>query len=160
MQGTDELICSLDEAKLAVSKLTAVLGTAVEKLQGQEQGTKPLPEVPRKPATVSQFLSQLGVSPHFKGYQYTAKAIELVLEKPEIFHGGVTKMLYPAIASKFPEATPSRVERNIRHAAEVLFLEGNKTEDLKKLFPRYAEKGKPANAEFIATLAEFLRNAS
>ena len=68
----------------------------------------------------------------------------------------ITKFLYPAIAKKF-DTTPSRVERAIRHAIEVVFNRG----DLELLLQYFGysinpQKGKATNSEFIATIVDKL----
>lgn len=67
--------------------------------------------------TITKTLHELGVPSHIKGYQYIREGIAIIYDHPEVI-GGITKELYPKIASKF-STTVSRVERAIRHAIEV-----------------------------------------
>ena len=66
--------------------------------------------------TVTEILHQIGVPAHIKGYQYLREAILMAMEDPEYINA-VTKRLYPDIAQR-DNATPSRVERAIRHAID------------------------------------------
>ena len=65
-------------------------------------------------AKIHKLLYEWGVQPHLVGFDYLAKAVELVLEDPKRLHL-ITKDLYPSIAKAFG-STSSRVERGIRHA--------------------------------------------
>ena len=69
----------------------------------------------------------------------------------------ITKSLYPKIAFKY-STTPSRVERAIRHAIEVAWGRGQQ-EAVENIFGYTisASKGKPTNSEFIAMIADKLR---
>ena len=68
----------------------------------------------------------------------------------------ITKRLYPEVAKKF-NSTASRVERAIRHAVETGWNRGN-AELQERIFGFTidAERGKPTNSEFIATVADWL----
>ena len=78
------------------------------------------------------------------------------LEDPEYINA-VTKRLYPDIAQK-DNATPSRVERAIRHAIEVAWDRGD-VEILNSYFGYTIHnlRGKPTNSEFIAMIADKMR---
>ncbi len=101
-------------------------------------------------------LRDLGVPANVSGYYYLKEAIGLVLGEPELLRY-ITKGLYPSIAKEY-ETTTIRVERAIRHAIELTFDRSNPN-DLKAYFGNsYSPlKGKPTNSEFIATLAELVR---
>ncbi len=105
---------------------------------------------------VTDYILDLGIPAHIKGYYYIRSAIIMSIENPEVMHA-VTKILYPAIAKKF-QTTPSRVERAIRHAIEVSWERGD-IEKLQSVFGYTVSvnKGKPTNSEFIALLADKLR---
>ena len=66
-------------------------------------------------------------------------------------------MLYPEVAKNFG-ATPSRVERAIRHAIEVAWDRGD-LDTLQRFFGYTVSntKGKPTNSEFIALIADKLQ---
>ena len=105
--------------------------------------------------SISKMLHELGMPSHIKGYQYIREAISMVYNNPEIV-GGITKELYPELASKF-DTTVSRVERAIRHAIEVAWNRGQ-IEMHDKIFGYTvnSNKGKPTNSEFIAMIADKL----
>ena len=65
--------------------------------------------------------------------------------------------LYPQIAAKF-DTTVSRVERAIRHAIEVAWDRGD-LDTLQRFFGNTVSntKGKPTNSEFIARIANVVR---
>ena len=106
--------------------------------------------------SISKTLHELGMPSHIKGYQYVREGISMLYENPDII-GGITKELYPDIASKF-ETTVSRVERAIRHAIEVSWNRGN-WELMEEIFGHSVDidKAKPTNSEFIVTIADKLR---
>ena len=105
---------------------------------------------------ISDILHKIGISPSLKGYQYLREIIAVSLEDDGLLQS-VTKTLYPMIATKF-DSTPTRVERDIRHAIEVAW---NKTrvEILYKYFGYTidGDKGKPTNSEFIAMIIDWIR---
>lgn len=103
-----------------------------------------------------EILKELGVPTHIKGYYYTITAVLLCIEDSN-YMDAITKELYPTIAKKY-NTTGSRVERAIRHAVEVIWLNGNI--DLQEKMFSYsisAAKGKPTNSHFITTLAEYVK---
>ena len=106
--------------------------------------------------SITKILHELGVPSHIKGYQYIREGITIIFEKPGVI-GGITKELYPDIATKF-ETTVSRVERAIRHAIEVSWNRGN-WDLMEEIFGHSVDidKAKPTNSEFIVTVADKLR---
>ena len=106
--------------------------------------------------SVTRLLHELGVPSHIKGYQYIREGILLLYNNPEII-GGITKELYPEIASKY-DTSVSRVERAIRHAIEVSWNRGN-LDLMEEIFGHSVDidKAKPTNSEFIVTVADKLR---
>lgn len=107
-------------------------------------------------AIVTEFIHELGVPAHIKGYQYIRSAIMMVVENMELLNY-ITKQLYPAIAKKY-KTTSSRVERAIRHSIEVAWSRG-KPETMDEIFGYTVDtgKGKPTNSEFIAMVADRIR---
>lgn len=105
---------------------------------------------------ISKMLHSLGMPSHIKGYQYVREAISMVYANPEIV-GGITKELYPELASKF-DTTVSRVERAIRHAIEVSWNRGD-WDLMEEVFGHSVDidKAKPTNSEFIVTVADKLK---
>ena len=106
--------------------------------------------------SITKILHDLGVPSHIKGYQYIREGIILLYDKPELI-GGITKELYPDIASTY-KTTVSRVERAIRHAIEVSWNRGD-WDLMEEVFGHSVDidKAKPTNSEFIATVADKLR---
>lgn len=107
-------------------------------------------------AIVTEFIHELGVPAHIKGYQYIRSAIMMVVEDMELLNY-ITKQLYPTIAKKY-KTTSSRVERAIRHSIEVAWSRG-KAETMDEIFGYTVDtgKGKPTNSEFIAMVADRIR---
>lgn len=105
---------------------------------------------------VTDYIHEIGVPAHIKGYQYLREAIIMSVKEVDVLHS-ITKTLYPDIAKKF-DTTPSRVERAIRHAIEVAWGRG-KIETLESLFGYTINygKGKPTNSEFIALISDKIR---
>ena len=118
--------------------------------------------VTQKPETmdletlVTEFIHELGVPAHIKGYQYIRSAIMMVVDNMELLNY-ITKQLYPAIAKKYG-TTSSRVERAIRHSIEVAWTRG-KPQTMDEIFGYTIDngKGKPTNSEFIAMVADRIR---
>lgn len=106
--------------------------------------------------SVTKILHELGVPSHIKGYQYIREGILLLYNNPDIV-GGITKELYPEIASRF-NTSVSRVERAIRHAIEVSWNRGN-LDLMEEVFGHSVDydKAKPTNSEFIVTVADKLK---
>jgi two-component system response regulator (stage 0 sporulation protein A) len=106
--------------------------------------------------TISDLLREIGVPANIRGHGYLRDAVIQSIQEPDSLMA-ITKLLYPDIAQKHG-TTAARVERAIRHAIEVAWSRG----DLGAL-QRYfggivsAAKGRPTNAECIATLAERVR---
>lgn len=106
--------------------------------------------------SITKILHELGIPSHIKGYQYIRDGVGLIFENPEMI-GGITKELYPELASKF-NTTVSRVERAIRHAIEVSWNRGN-WDLMEEIFGNSVDidRAKPTNSEFIVTVADKLR---
>ena len=104
---------------------------------------------------ISRVLKDLGISPVLSGYHYARYAINAVIKDPSVAASIVNK-LYPLIAKQF-NTTPSRVERAMRHAIESGWIKGNQKLQYELFgFTVDANKGKPTNGEFIATVADYL----
>ena len=106
--------------------------------------------------SITKILHELGIPSHIKGYQYIREGIGIIYERPETI-GGITKELYPELASKF-DTTVSRVERAIRHAIEVSWNRGS-WDLMEDIFGHSVDidKAKPTDSEFIVTIADKLR---
>lgn len=105
---------------------------------------------------VTDFLKEIGVPAHIKGYQYLREAIMLCSFNTEMINC-ITKLLYPTVAKKF-NTTSSRVERAIRHAIEVAWDRGD-VDILNSYFGYTVNglRGKPTNSEFVAMIADKIR---
>lgn len=68
-------------------------------------------------AKIEDALLSMGIPAGIKGFTYIADAIQIFDERGTAI--SITRELYPAIAKK-NNTTPSRVERAIRHAFEVV----------------------------------------
>ena len=101
--------------------------------------------------TVLEWIHDLGIPAHIKGYGYLKEAIMFAIEHKNF---SITKELYPLVATKY-STTPSRVERAIRHAIEVGWNRGN-PEFLKKTFG-CTIVGRPTNSELIVLVADRIR---
>ena len=95
---------------------------------------------------IAQFLNSLHVPPHLKGYRYLIEAVVLTIEDRSSADA-VTKELYPIIAKKHHVKWES-VERNIRNAVELAWQRSG------EYFPGFTAKTRPANREFIITVAD------
>jgi len=105
---------------------------------------------------VTEFMHELGLPAHIKGYQYIRTAIMMVVNNMDLLNY-ITKQLYPDIAKEYG-STSSRVERAIRHSIEVAWTRG-RPETMNNIFGYTIDtgKGKPTNSEFIAMVADRIR---
>lgn len=105
---------------------------------------------------IRRILLELGAPDHLVGHPYVIQGILLVVSNRTVINS-ITFGLYPQLAAKF-DTTPARVERAIRHLIEVTWSRGD-LEVIAKYFGNTisAEKGKPTNGEFIARIANVVR---
>ena len=95
----------------------------------------------------------LGIPANIKGYIYLREAVMMVLADRSLT-GRITKELYPGVAKRFG-ATPSKVERAMRHAIEVAWNRGRLDTVNRMYGHRLFEKNdRPSNSEFISCVAE------
>jgi len=136
--------------------LQPTLATNIQATTGYEAATAITNDNKSYEMMLSNYLHQLGIPAHIKGYEYIKKAIELAMQNASILRS-MTKELYPDIAKCYG-TTPSRVERAIRHAIETAWNRGS-IELQDDLFGTTISnmKGKPTNGEFIAMIAEKFR---
>ncbi|MDN3015464.1 sporulation transcription factor Spo0A [Paenibacillus sp. BSR1-1] len=108
---------------------------------------------------ITNVLRLMGIPANLKGYFYLREAIQMVFSNFELLMGwgGITKVIYPTIASKY-HTTPSRVERGIRHSIEVGWNRSS-NEVLELIFGNTVNtfKVKPTNGKFIAMITNYLR---
>jgi len=105
---------------------------------------------------IIQALRELGAPAHLEGYEYLKTALEMCLQDKSYINA-ISKRLYPDVA-QCHGTSPNKVERAIRHAVEVAWNRSS-MDVLHCYFGNSvdAERGKPTNSEFIATVAETLR---
>lgn len=103
-----------------------------------------------------QILLELGSPDHLVGHPYVIQAILLVVQD-RTYINNITFGLYPQLAAQF-DTTAARVERAMRHLIEVTWTRGD-MEVLNYYFGNTvsADKGKPTNGEFIARLANVVK---
>ena len=105
---------------------------------------------------IRQILLELGAPDHLLGHSYVVQGILLVIHD-QMYINNITFGLYPQLAARF-DTTASRVERAIRHLIEVTWTRGD-WGVLNRYFGNTvsADKGKPTNGEFIARLANVVK---
>lgn len=105
---------------------------------------------------VVKLLKDIGVPPHLSGYEFIKSAVLIALEHPSAVNR-ITKEIYPEVAKKH-KTTAARVERAIRHATEVS-VDNMPFDMYEEMFGNTinANKGKPTNSHFIATLVETIK---
>ena len=106
--------------------------------------------------TISDFMLELGIPAHPRGYQFLRSAVGMCVEDMELV-GSVTKLLYPDLAKMY-QTTDTKIERAIRNAIEVSWERGNS--DLFEELFGYAntvEYTRPTNSEYIAVVADYIR---
>lgn len=103
---------------------------------------------------IGKTLMKVGVSPSLSGYRYLKSAINMVYDDP-IAMDALVKVIYCGVADQ-NKTTPYRVERAMRHAIERAYLTGNDAL-LNEIVFCGSNKTKATNAEFIASLTEYLR---
>lgn len=106
--------------------------------------------------TISNFMLELGIPAHLRGYQFLRSAVEMCVEDMELV-GSVTKLLYPDLA-KLYQTTDTKIERAIRNAIEVSWDRGN-SDLFEELFgySNTMEYTRPTNSEYIAVVADYIR---
>ena len=104
-----------------------------------------------------KILLELGSPDHLVGHPYVIRAILLVVGD-QLYINHITFGLYPQLAVEF-DTTPARVERAIRHLIEVTWDRGD-LDVLNRYFGNTvsASRGKPTNGEFIARIANVIRD--
>lgn len=156
--GADYYLLRPVQQSVLVERILQIGGAGRPTPPAAPQGAKATgrPAEVYQPADVCRLLHEIGVPAHLLGYRYLRRAIEMVTDKVDLL-SSMTKELYPTIARE-QGATPSRVERAIRHAIDVAWGRGD-IACLRSIFGNtvHHERGKPTNSEFIAMLAERFR---
>lgn len=156
-ENNETLVNELKKSGYSDSAILKLITSGSEKnVQKKEKDDKKEVSEQEMTERVTEFLHELGVPAHIKGYHYVRRAIILAMEDDEMM-GSVTKLLYPTIAKEFA-TTPSRVERAIRHAIEVAWDRCD-VNLLQQYFGYTIQpnRGKATNSEFIAMIADKLK---
>ncbi len=105
---------------------------------------------------ITKEIQLIGLPPSSMGFKYVRYAIMLVIEDESMLEC-VMMRLYPQIADKF-HTNSACVERNIRHSIESAWTHGSMSY-IDEVFGYSidADKGKPTNRAFIATVADKIR---
>ena len=103
-------------------------------------------------------LADLGIPDSLSGHSSLVCAISLAIREPETLER-ITKDLYPRVAEILGIARSTMAERRIRHAIETAWSRCD-LEVLSRWFGNTVDpnKGRPTNGEFIARVANVLRN--
>ncbi len=99
----------------------------------------------------TELLQRIGASAHYNGYYYMREAVVIKLLNSHR-KMKLTTELYPEIAKRF-QTTSVSVERDMRTMTDALWANGGREVIMKHLNVTCPET-KPANARFIAMLAE------
>lgn len=112
-----------------------------------------------KSRSIQELLLKVGVPVNIMGYRYLDKAIDLMMGNDSYMNSKMM-ILYDHIAEEYG-VKAGNVEHCIRTAIESAFDNGN-TDLLYQLFGNTikAHKAKPTNAQFIITLAQYLKHMS
>ncbi|MBR4540231.1 MAG: hypothetical protein IKO52_15490 [Clostridia bacterium] len=123
--------------------------------------SRPLPVLAReweeqRLAIAGKLLDRLAVPPRLKGRRYMRVAAAALACSPAL-GASYRERLYPYVAGQCG-TTPQAVERAVRTAVESAWLHGS-LEGIQALFGLSvdADRGKPTNAEFLAMLAQHIR---
>ncbi|MGN0162081.1 MAG: sporulation initiation factor Spo0A C-terminal domain-containing protein [Candidatus Ornithomonoglobus sp.] len=105
---------------------------------------------------VTEYIEELGVPAHTKGYNYLKTAIIMVVNNIDLLNN-ITKLLYPEIARIY-QTESSRIEPAIGHAIEIAWTHGE-PQKMDELFGYSINTGmgKPTEQEFIAFAADKIR---
>lgn len=108
-------------------------------------------------SNISKILIDLGIPPHINGYMYLRSAIAIVVKNPVMINL-ITKNLYVTLSKEF-NSSAACIERSIRHAIERSWCSGNAQAINRYFSSSIAFKHRrPTNSEFIAIIAEYIRN--
>ena len=101
---------------------------------------------------LSSLLHPLGITQQYTGYYYAICAVELAAADPSHLVM-VTKDLYPTVAARF-SSTTSRVERNLRHIADLAW---RTNPQLLQEMAGHPLTQRPCASQFIAILTNQYR---
>ena len=142
--------------RLCTAEKEADRRRAKEELRGLLKATAGVSGTVDAEDVIREVLLELGAPDHLAGHPYLVQGVLLVLENREYINN-VMYGLYPRLAEIFG-STPSRIERSLRHVIEVAWNRGD-LDVLDRYFGNTvsASKGKPTNSEFIARVANIVR---
>ena len=107
-------------------------------------------------ATIRETLHDVGMPSHVLGFEHSVCSIALLYDNPGLvryFYKG----LYTEVANKVG-STPTRVERNIRHAIEVAWSRyGSEMRDTYFNAISNPSKANPMTVEFLIGMTEIVR---
>lgn len=151
LDALTQLELAEDEAsrKRAMTELRRIVGKDATVVPASLAAVNPEKEI-------RKLLLELGMPENIKGHRYTIEAVKLAVADGDIIDA-ITKELYPDVAKIFGTMA-SRVERAIRHGIVNTWCRGD-LDVLRKYFGNTVscDKGKPTNGEFIARLANIVR---
>lgn len=126
-------------------------------MQNQPLTYNPKKLAEQKNKEIVALMREIGIPPHIQGYHYLKEAISQVMDNPALLNK-VTKELYPNVAKRL-DSTPTRVERSIRHAIELVWSQED-TRHISAIFGYSEEllKNKPTNSKFIAMIVNSTKN--
>ena len=105
---------------------------------------------------IASILRETGMPVHIIGYSYIREAVFMVLSGSETSRNSALA-IYTGLAEKY-RSTPSRVERAVRHAIEIVWSRGGEDRVKSVLgLPDSYKASRPTNREFIALVADKLR---
>lgn len=107
---------------------------------------------------VEKLLMELGMPQNILGFKYLKTAIELDLAG-ELTTRDFMHSCYGAVAKRYG-TSPSRAERSMRHAVEVVFYRGD-VDTIKSVFGNSIDpnKGKATVSEFIRSCTSHIRRS-
>jgi two-component system, response regulator, stage 0 sporulation protein A len=151
-QVVSELIQEIQFLTKEVSELKSIIlgqKEVVEVEVGIPVVEKPVLTSDQLEFKTSAMLTSFNIPKHICGYIFLREAILMLTENFDL-RLGITKQLYPDIARKY-NSTPSKVERDMRHAIESSWYKSYKP------FFEIFGADKPTNSQFVAVLADKLR---
>ena len=102
------------------------------------------------------FLHSVGVFQHYLGYAYFIRAVELVVQEPDLLQN-LQKGLYTRIAAEFDTKTEN-VERNIRTIRNIMMKNGGEELLVQMSGCRSWSHQMPYPREIIAIFSGYFRN--
>jgi len=154
--GADYFIIKPIDLNNLLSSVEGIMAQKDDKVLGETYNKFKAQDEEELSARITDYLHNIGVPSHIKGYKFLISAVVLVYGDFNMLDS-ITKLLYPTIAEQY-NTTASRVERAIRHAIEVAWKNPSNEEFINShLGPMISYDKKPTNSEFIASLTDLLR---